>query len=269
MLGRVYRKFRGENDSPLVNYIVVIQDNDSNNPARIYDSNGNLLSPQGEVRTNSEGEIEVYILDGQTYKLSLLHPTSRLVLSVERAVDPGAVDSDFESDTQLSKIEVTQIRNLLQSGEAGGQAQIAFQDEGVTLGDIGNVQALNFVGSLVTATRVGNTVTVTIDGSGGTGADGASAYEVAVQNGFVGTESEWLASLVGPQGPQGPPGPPGPQGPQGPPGPTGPPGDAAGALLASNALSELATDPNTQIRAQTNLGLGSIDPLAYYILAKS
>jgi hypothetical protein len=36
------------------------------------------------------------------------------------------------------------------------------------------------------------------------GADGSSAYEVAVANGFVGTESEWLASLVGPAGPSGP-----------------------------------------------------------------
>lgn len=35
---------------------------------------------------------------------------------------------------------------------------------------------------------------------------GYSAYEVAVQNGFVGTEEEWLESLVGPQGPEGEPG---------------------------------------------------------------
>jgi len=32
------------------------------------------------------------------------------------------------------------------------------------------------------------------------GADGASAYQIAVSNGFVGTQTEWLASLVGPQG---------------------------------------------------------------------
>jgi len=32
------------------------------------------------------------------------------------------------------------------------------------------------------------------------GADGASAYQIAVANGFVGTQTEWLASLVGPQG---------------------------------------------------------------------
>lgn len=41
-------------------------------------------------------------------------------------------------------------------------------------------------------------------GSGGSGEDGASAYEVAVANGFEGTEEEWLASLVGPEGPAGP-----------------------------------------------------------------
>lgn len=84
MLGRVYRKFIGENGSPLANYIVLVQIHESNTPARLYDSNGDPLSPHGEVRTNSEGEIDVYILDGQTYKLSLLHPTSRLVLLVEK-----------------------------------------------------------------------------------------------------------------------------------------------------------------------------------------
>ena len=55
------------------------------------------------------------------------------------------------------------------------------------------------------------------DGAQGpAGADGLSAYEVAVANGFVGTELEWLASLEGPQGPQGPIGATGPQGPAGP-----------------------------------------------------
>lgn len=71
---------------------------------------------------------------------------------------------------------------------------------------------------------------------------GYSAYEIAVQNGFEGTEAEWLASLkgakgdTGAQGPQGETGPVGPQGekgdtgetgatgPQGPTGETGPQG---------------------------------------------
>lgn len=38
------------------------------------------------------------------------------------------------------------------------------------------------------------------------GEDGESAYEIAVRLGFVGSEAEWLASLVGPQGAKGTPG---------------------------------------------------------------
>jgi hypothetical protein len=36
--------------------------------------------------------------------------------------------------------------------------------------------------------------------TGATGIDGLSAYEVAVEDGFLGTEQEWLDSLVGPTG---------------------------------------------------------------------
>lgn len=39
--------------------------------------------------------------------------------------------------------------------------------------------------------------------AGSNGSDGLSAYELANQNGFTGTISEWLASLVGPTGPAG------------------------------------------------------------------
>ena len=59
------------------------------------------------------------------------------------------------------------------------------------------------------------------------------------------------------------------QGPPGPPGPRGAIGDAGGALLVTNRLSELAADPATQEAAQANIGLGVVDPLAYYFLAKA
>lgn len=39
---------------------------------------------------------------------------------------------------------------------------------------------------------------------GPSGPEGPSAYDVAVANGFEGTEPDWLSSLIGPQGPQGP-----------------------------------------------------------------
>ena len=53
---------------------------------------------------------------------------------------------------------------------------------------------------------------------------GLSAYEVAVNNGFIGTEEEWLASLKGEKGDTGPEGPQGPQGEQGEQGIQGEPG---------------------------------------------
>ena len=66
---------------------------------------------------------------------------------------------------------------------------------------------------------------------GSDGADGKSAYQIALDEGFVGTEAEFLDSLVGPEGPQGiqgergPQGLTGPEGPAGSDGPQGPKGD--------------------------------------------
>ena len=84
------------------------------------------------------------------------------------------------------------------------------------------------------------TITGTISQGFLKGEDGKSAYEIAVEHGFSGTESEWLASLKGdkgekgergiqgergPQGIQGNPGKDGEAGPQGLQGKTGPKGD--------------------------------------------
>ena len=76
--------------------------------------------------------------------------------------------------------------------------------------------------------------------------DGQSAYALAVQLGYTGSEADWIASLKGATGPQGPQGPTGPQGatgargptgatgPQGPRGPQGPAGASAVAASGSN-----------------------------------
>lgn len=81
---------------------------------------------------------------------------------------------------------------------------------------------------------------------GSDGADGKSAYQLALENGYTGSEADWLASLKGEKGeqgdkgergekgdkgergdfgPQGSTGPRGPQGEQGPTGPQGPNGE--------------------------------------------
>ena len=58
-------------------------------------------------------------------------------------------------------------------------------------------------------------------GSGQKGDPGDSAYQVAINNGFIGTEQEWLDSLIGDQGPAGAQGAKGDKGDQGEPGPAG------------------------------------------------
>lgn len=86
--------------------------------------------------------------------------------------------------------------------------------------------------------------------AGGTvGPAGDSAYQVAVDNGFVGTESQWLVSLIGPTGAKGDTGDPGPTGatgatgPQGPAGPQGPQGDPGPTGATGPAGATGATGP--------------------------
>lgn len=62
--------------------------------------------------------------------------------------------------------------------------------------------------------------------AGATGPAGKSAYQIAVDGGFVGNEEAWLASLIGPRGAQGERGATGQQGEQGPAGPAGKDGAA-------------------------------------------
>lgn len=95
-------------------------------------------------------------------------------------------------------------------------------------------------------------------------ADGKSAYEVAVDNGFIGTEAEWLASLAGDAGPAGPTGPTGPAGAAGATGPAGPAG--SGQIGGHAKFGSAASAPSgewivpagvTRIRARLWGGGGS------------
>ena len=89
--------------------------------------------------------------------------------------------------------------------------------------------------------------------------DGQSAYTLAVQLGFTGSEADWIASLKGATGPQGPQGPTGPQGatgargptgatgPQGPRGPQGPQGPAGASAVATSGSNWVRFSDGTQI----------------------
>jgi hypothetical protein len=101
----------------------------------------------------------------------------------------------------------------------------------------GNTDGTAWAFRLATATPTANAIPIADENgkiANGWLAAGAgeSAYEVAVANGFVGTETQWLASLVGPAGANGATGPQGPTGPTGPTGPQGPAGASGGGSAA-------------------------------------
>lgn len=97
--------------------------------------------------------------------------------------------------------------------------------------------------------------------------DGQSAYALAVQLGFTGSEEDWIASLkgakgdkgnTGAQGPRGATGPQGPQGPTGatgatgPRGPQGPQGPAGASAVAASGSNWVRFSDGTQICWGTN-----------------
>lgn len=98
----------------------------------------------------------------------------------------------------------------------------------------------------------GQAGTAGADGQDGApGAAGPSAYQVAVIEGFAGTEAEWLASLVGPQGDAGP---------EGPQPPLGAAGDGPTIALRSDDPS--TTNSRTPTAHKASHATGSSDPIA-------
>lgn len=96
-------------------------------------------------------------------------------------------------------------------------------------------------------------VQLSTGGGSGNGAPGKSAYEIALEQGFKGTEKEWLASLVGPQGPEGKAG---AQGPAGDTGPQGPKGEAGTGLKILGTVDSVLDLPQTANQSDFyNVGL--------------
>ena len=94
-----------------------------------------------------------------------------------------------------------------------------------------DINTLPAVGVIVDSRGYNQLVSIDTLGAGSASSTGASAYEVAVSNGFIGSVNEWLLSLKGedgvdgPQGERGEIGPKGDTGAMGPQGTQGPKGD--------------------------------------------
>lgn len=172
-------------------------------------------------------------------------------------VDPQAEDT-------LAEVDHAGLHRALNHAVEAVQGELGLSPSGEFI-DVAE-RLDNIVDSIVS-------IELTPGPTGPTGVDGISAYEVAVNGGFVGDEVAWLASLVGPTGPTGPTGATGATGPTGatgavgatgptgvtgatgstgltgPTGPTGPTG-AVGAtgVAGANGLTVLsgAVDPTTE-----------------------
>lgn len=90
--------------------------------------------------------------------------------------------------------------------------------------------------------------------AGADGAAGASAYELAQEDGFEGTEAEWLASLIGPKGDIGEQGPTGPQPPLG--------AAGAGSTIALRSDDPTTANARTPTAHATSHATGDTDPIS-------
>src|SRR4030095_12897147 len=85
-------------------------------PLRIYyDAAGTkLLSPLGQVLTDSTGSIRVWASQAPVYELVLSNRITRSIL--DRITVVGIDATDYDSSTQFSAAEVADLRSLLAGG---------------------------------------------------------------------------------------------------------------------------------------------------------
>lgn len=75
----------------------------------------------------------------------------------------------LDQDIIVTIIDDDRVQVNLLNPNQQQQSALEFQDEGITLGTIGTVTKVNFVGPSVVATRSGSTVTINVSGGGGSG----------------------------------------------------------------------------------------------------
>lgn len=103
-----------------------------------------------------------------------------MLLLIQQSIDDGTLTD--------------QAGNPIVAGGGGGQATIQFKDEGTNLGTSGTATIIDFVGAGVTATRVSNTVTVTIPSSSYTTEEAQDAVGAMVDATLVYTDATPLLS---------------------------------------------------------------------------
>ena len=177
---------------------------------------GPSIDAQGVVKAASGGSVEIQtdygaaITVGSDGSIDLSTPALNIngkLWPDTAGVNTRVLVADSQGDLAWGDIKTVNGESLL------GTGGITLGKADVGLGNVDNTSDMDKPISSAMQTALDGKATpadiasaISALPEGPAGADGASAYEVAVQNGFVGTEAQWLESLVGPEGPKGDPG---------------------------------------------------------------
>lgn len=181
----------------------------------LLDSNNECEVPH-EVLAGA-GDVAVSIFGG-----SLITVDTAIV-----KVAPSGYSDDLESSTdptpsiyeqiveRLNKVENLEVEAESLAAGSGATIEKSIDPEtggyvfefGIPQGNAGFSPVITVTDTnenyIVTMQDSTHTETITIKKEGAQGPDGESAYEIAVDNGYVGTEEQWLASLKGADGEDG------------------------------------------------------------------
>lgn len=159
----------------------------------------NFTLPKGDK--GDRGEKGEKGLDGKSFEIKAKYANLAALIAEHPTGTAGEAYLVGDNDNPDLYIWLTEDEEWFNNGKIAGVKG----DKGDT-GDDGYspVASVTKSGHTVTISiqdKTGQTTETVSDGEDGAdGSDGASAYDVAVEEGFVGSKSEWLASLVGATG---------------------------------------------------------------------
>jgi hypothetical protein len=166
--------------------VVQVMGVDDTDPGAVIPYTAGIVGPTGVTGSDGESAYQIAVDNG------FVGTEAEWLASLMSFVD-------FSSETPSGAVDSSNTVFTLATAPAGGVL--------VFLDGVLQVEGTDYTISggtitFATAPATGSVVTavVSVIATGPAGPDGASAYDVAVANGFVGTEVEWLATLIGPSG---------------------------------------------------------------------
>ena len=113
---------------------------------------------------------------------------SPLDLSVSQVKTILGFTASDVANTPAGNIAATNVQTALNELDGEKNVNLQFQEEGTNLGTSGTVNTLNFTGANITASRVGNVVTVDVTGGSGGGVTNLT-YSSASSSGTVNSDT--------------------------------------------------------------------------------